>query len=210
MIYPQYGRPDYLSPEEHDHVRALYAALVTLADRWLGHLLDKLAVTGLDEHTLVLHLTDHGHLFGDHQLQGKPGGPLGRLYEPTVHIPLLVRHPQGVGAGTRVPGLAQHVDILPTVLDFLGAPIPEGVEGHSLWPLIRGEQARVRDTAYSGRFPNELAAALGLSRNRAQQAAAFDGAAGIATPSGASGLPGLRALPPLPGAPRTPRAWWSP
>jgi arylsulfatase A-like enzyme len=189
VIYPQYGRPDYLSPEEHDHVRALYAALVTLADRWLGHLLDKLAVTGLDRHTLVLHLTDHGHLFGDHQLQGKPGGPLGRLYEPTVHIPLLVRHPQGVGAGTRVPGLAQHVDILPTVLDFLGAPIPEGVEGHSLWPLIRGEQARVRDTAYSGRFPNELAAALGLSRNRAQQAAAFDGAAGIATSPGASGAP---------------------
>jgi arylsulfatase A-like enzyme len=183
VIYPQYGRPDYLSPEEHDHVRALYAALVTLADRWLGHLLDKLAVTGLDEHTLVLHLTDHGHLFGDHQLQGKPGGPLGRLYEPTVHIPLLIRHPQGAGAGTRVPGLAQHVDILPTVLDFLGAPIPEGVEGHSLWPLIRGEQERVREAAFSGRFPNELAAVLGLSRNRAQQAATFDGAAGI--PSGA-------------------------
>ena len=47
----------------------------------------------------------------------------------------------------------------------------------------------MRDTAYSGRFPNELARTLGLSRNRAQQAAAFDGAAGIATPSGDPGRP---------------------
>ena len=94
VIYPQYGRPDYLSPDEHNHVRALYAALVTLSDRWLGHLLDKLDVLGLSENTLVIHLTDHGHLFGDHDLQGKPGGTLGRLYEPSIRIPMMIRHPQ--------------------------------------------------------------------------------------------------------------------
>lgn len=179
VIYPQYGRPDFLSPPEHNHVRALYAALVTLADRWLGHLLDKLDVVGLSEHTALVHVTDHGHLFGDHDLQGKPGGPLGKLYEPTVHIPLMIRHPQGVGAGRRVPGIAQHVDLLPTVLEALGAPVPEGVEGHSLWPLIRGERSSVRQHAFSGRYPNELAALLGQSRNRASQAATFDGAAGM-------------------------------
>jgi arylsulfatase A-like enzyme len=183
VIYPQYGRPDYFTPEEHNHVRALYAALVTLADRWLGHLLDKLDVVGLSENTLVVHLTDHGHLFGEHKLQGKPGGPLGNLYEPTVRIPLMIRHPQGVGAGTRVRGLAQHVDVLPTVLEALDAPVPDNLEGRSLWPLIRGEQERVREHAFSGRFPNELAALLGAGRNRAAQAAAFDGAAGVGTTS---------------------------
>jgi arylsulfatase A-like enzyme len=186
IIYPQYGRPDYISPAEHNHVRALYASLVTLADRWLGHLLDKLDVVGLAEHTLVVHLTDHGHLFGEHHLQGKPGGPLGNLYEPTIRIPLMIRHPQGLGAGTRVPGIAQHVDLLPTVLEFLGVPDEAGaseqIEGHSLWPLIRGQRRRVREHAFSGRFPNELAAALGMGRNRAGQAAAFDGAAGMGTP----------------------------
>jgi arylsulfatase A-like enzyme len=183
VIYPQYGRLDYLSPEEHNHVRALYASLVTLSDRWLGHLLDKLDVTGLSENTMVIHLTDHGHLFGDHELQGKPGGPLGKLYEPTVHIPLMIRHPQGAGAGQRVPGLAQHVDVLPTVLDFLQVPSPEGVEGRSLLPLMRGEAETVRTHAFSGRFPNELAAVLGQSRNRAAQAAVFDGAAGMGAAS---------------------------
>ena len=183
VIYPQYGRPDYLSLEEHNHIRALYASLVTLSDRWLGHLLDKLDVTGLSENTMVLHMTDHGHLFGDHELQGKPGGPLGKLYEPTVHIPLMIRHPQGVGAGQRVPGLAQHVDVLPTVLDFLGVPSPEGVEGHSLLPLVRGEADSVRKHAFSGRHPNELAALLGQSSNRARQAAVFDGAAGMGAAS---------------------------
>jgi arylsulfatase A-like enzyme len=183
VIYPQYGRPDYLATDEHDHVRALYASLVTLADRWLGHLLEKLNVLGLREHTLVIHLTDHGHLFGDHQLQGKPGGPLGNLYEPTIRIPLMIRHPQGLGAGQRIRGLVQHVDLLPTILEFLGAPAPEGVEGKSLWPLIRGERARVREFAFSGRYPNALAAAHGRGRGRAAQAAVFDGAAGFGAPS---------------------------
>jgi arylsulfatase A-like enzyme len=183
IIYPQYGRPDYFSPEEHNHVRALYASLVTLSDRWLGHLLDKLEVVGLSDHTMVVHLTDHGHLFGEHDLQGKPGGPLGKLYEPTIRIPLMIRHPHGIGAGTRVQGLAQHVDLLPTVLEFLDIPTPQEIDGRSLWPIIRGERDRIRDHSFSGRYPNELAAVLGQGRNRAQQVAAFDGAAGIGAPS---------------------------
>ncbi|MBI3973539.1 MAG: sulfatase [Chloroflexi bacterium] len=179
IIYPQYGRPSYFPPEEHNHVRALYAALVALADRWLGHLLDKLDVVGLSDNTLVIHLTDHGHLFGEHDLQGKPGGPLGTLYEPTLRIPLMIRHPAGIGAGQRVSGLAQHVDLLPTLLEFLGVPAPAGTDGHSLWPLVRGEQERIRDHAFSGRYPNALA----HSREEARRVAVFDGAAGVETGS---------------------------
>lgn len=183
VIYPQYGRPDYLSPEEHNHVRALYASLVTLADRWIGHLLDKLDVVRLAENTLVVFLTDHGHLFGEHDLQGKPGGALGRLYEPTVRIPLMIRHPGGIGAGERIGALTQHVDLLPTILEFLGVEPPDGLDGRSLWPLIKGEVPRIRDHAFSGRYPNELAAVLGQGRNRAAQVAVFDGAAGLGTAS---------------------------
>src|SRR5579859_2195804 len=80
IIYPRYGRADYMSPAEQNHVRALYAALVTAVDRWLGCLLDKLETLRLDRNTLLVFLSDHGHLFGDHELQGKPTGPYGRLY----------------------------------------------------------------------------------------------------------------------------------
>jgi arylsulfatase A-like enzyme len=180
VIYPRYGRGDYMSDAERNHVRALYAALVTLCDRWIGRLLEKIEALGLDRNTLVMFTTDHGHLFGDHDLQGKPTGPLGKLYEPTTRIPLMIRHPEGVGAGTRVPGIAQHPDLLPTILDFLGVDTPPGVVGQSLWPLIRGEQPRLRDAAVSGRYSAavDVFRSSGRAAGVARDAAAFDGTAG--------------------------------
>lgn len=176
-IYPRYGRADALTDAERNDVRAHYAALVTLTDRRIGRLLDTLEATGLHRNTLVVFLSDHGHLFGDHGLQGKPTGPLGTLYEVTTRVPLLIRHPEGVGAGTRVGGIAQHPDLLPTVLEYLGLPVPDGVHGKSLWPLIRGEAADVRDFAVSGRFSRDVSQLVGGAW-RASDAAAFDGAAG--------------------------------
>lgn len=178
IIYPRYGRADYMTGSERDFVRASYAALAALVDRWTGRLLDKLAEVGLAENTLVVFLSDHGHLFGDHTLQGKPSGPLGKLYEVTTRVPLLVRHPHGVGAGTRVQGIAQHSDVLPTVLEFLDVPVPDGVHGRSLWPLIRGETESIRDFAVSGRY-----APLAVAGQSARKvdAASFDGQAGLQT-----------------------------
>jgi arylsulfatase A-like enzyme len=178
IIYPRYGRADYMNDAERDFVRASYAALATLVDRWVGRLLDKLSEVGLDDNTLVVFVSDHGHLFGEHELQGKPSGPLGKLYEVTTRVPLLVRHPEGLGAGTRVQGIAQHTDLLPTVLDFLDVPTPDGVHGRSLWPLIRGEVESVREFAVSGRHA-PLAVAGQLAR--AVDAASFDGQAGLQT-----------------------------
>ena len=54
---------------------------------------------GLFEDTLVIWTTDHGHLFGEHSLEGKPGGQLGNLYEITTRIPLMAYHPDGIGQG---------------------------------------------------------------------------------------------------------------
>jgi arylsulfatase A-like enzyme len=182
IIYPPYGRPGYMTPEEQNHVRASYAGLVTLTDRWIGHLLDKLRETGLDRNTLVIFLSDHGHLFGDHDLQGKPTGPLGKLYETTVRCPLLIRHPDGLGAGTRVEGIVQHPDILPTILEALEIPVPDTVHGRSVWPLIRGEASDIREHAVSGRFSHLIDTGKGTSLRR-PDAADFDGAAGIASPA---------------------------
>lgn len=177
LIVPRYGRPDYMSAAEHDHVRALYAAQVTLVDRWVGRFLEKVEALGLHQNSLIVYLSDHGHLFTEHGLQGKPTGPLGMLYEVTTRVPLLIRHPAGMGAGERIPGLAQHPDILPTVLDFLDIPAPPSVQGQSLLPLMAGTRRQVRAEAYSGRYAR--GAGLPLVRARQEAAQAFDGWAGL-------------------------------
>jgi arylsulfatase A-like enzyme len=179
VIYPRYGRGSYMSDAELAFVRASYAALVTAADRWIGNLLAKITAVGLDENTMIVFLSDHGHLFGDHELQGKPTGQLGRLYEVTTRVPMMIRHPEGIGAGTRVEGIAQHPDLLPTILEFFELPTPSDIHGLSLWPLIRGERNAIREFAVSGRHSQNTG---GSAASRVSTAGAFDGAAGLETP----------------------------
>jgi arylsulfatase A-like enzyme len=177
IIFPQYGHCDYMTPQELNHVRALYAGEVSMVDTWVGYLLDTVERLGLLDRTLIVHMTDHGHLFGDHGLEGKPGGQLGTLYEPITHIPLMIRHPDGLGAGQRVQPIVQPPDILPTLLEFLDVPIPETVQAKSVWPLVRGEVDRLHDYAFCGRYP--------LGTMYSYTAATFDGWAGpdrIASP----------------------------
>jgi len=170
IIYPEYGRCDYMSTDELNHVRALYAGEVTMVDTWIGCLLDTVERLGLDDRTMILHMSDHGHLFGDHDLEGKPGGQLGLLFEPTTRIPLMIRHPDGLGAGERIQSIVQPPDILPTILDLLGVPVPSTIQGKSIWPMIRGETDRIHHHAFSGRYAVGLVVA-GVAQR-------FDGFAG--------------------------------
>ena len=160
FLYPEYGRPTYMTEEERNHLRALYAGNVTLTDRWLGMFFDMTERLGLFRDTMIIWMSDHGHLFGDHDLQGKPGAELGRLYEVTARIPLLVYHPEGLGAGQRISGLVQPPDLLPSMLDFLGKPIPDQIQGKSFWPLVVGETWD-REYAFSSRFPPAAGAPVG-------------------------------------------------
>ncbi|MCH7733620.1 MAG: sulfatase [Chloroflexi bacterium] len=172
VYYPPYGRANFLDDAERAYVKALYAGLVTQVDRWVGRILETLERLQLDKNTLVLQLTDHGHLFGEHDLEGKPGGQLGNLYETTTRVPMMMRHPDGLGAGKRIQGLAQPVDVLPTILEFLGvdpkkksdgesgqildfgaAGGEQEIHGRSLWPMVQSEAGSIRDHVVSGRFP---------------------------------------------------------
>jgi arylsulfatase A-like enzyme len=163
--YPQYGRITYMTEEEHRDVKALYAGQVTLVDRWVGRFFELAERLGLFKNTLMIWTTDHGHLFGEHGLQGKPGAELGRLYEETTRIPLLVTHPGGLGAGQRIGGIVQPIDLMPSILEFMGLPVPEGIDGASFWPLVRGESTALREHAFSNRYPAVVGAG----------GAAFDG-----------------------------------
>jgi arylsulfatase A-like enzyme len=151
VIYPVYGHADYLTEAERDRVRARYAAAVSMVDRGVGELLDALDRFGLADDTVVIVTSDHGHLFGEHGLQGKPTGIHGRLYEESIHTPLLVRDPSG--GPDRIDALTQPPDLPPTVLEYLDSPVPDSMQGRSLRPLLRGEGDAPRDYAITGRFP---------------------------------------------------------
>ena len=167
IIYPRYGHWEYMSSSELRRVRALYAGEVTMVDAWFGYLLETVERLGLKENTMIIFTSDHGHLFGEHGLEGKPGGMLGRLYEITTRIPLIIWHPEGYGAGEKFDLITQPPDLLPTILDFMEIPIPKTVNGRSLIPAMKGEEEQIREFAVSARFPG-----------RSTEAAVFDGWAG--------------------------------
>lgn len=156
IIYPAYGHSDYMTDEEMKQVRALYAGEVTMVDTSMGRLMETLQRLNILDTTLVIFTSDHGHLFGEHGLQGKPGGVLGRLYEETTRIPLIIRHPENRNNGNRIRGLTQPPDIMPTILDYFGYEIPRTVHGKSLTTLITGKEKEIRMYAFSGRYTQQV------------------------------------------------------
>jgi arylsulfatase A-like enzyme len=155
VVWPTYGDAGYMTPEELNHVRALYAGKVTMVDRWLGYLMDHIKQLGLFANTTIVVATDHGCLLGDQNQVGKPwlsnGDP--NLYEAISHVPLFVYTP-GCKGGTSLPQMVQLVDICPTILDSCGVKAPANLHGRSLLKLARdGEDPEWhREYACFGRF----------------------------------------------------------
>lgn len=158
-----YGDPDYDGPEiatvdyrsaaylsraEIERLQAIYKAAVTMVDAWVGHLLDGLRERGLDESTVVGLVSDHGVLLGEHNWTGKGDY---RLHPELIHVPLLLRDPDGHGAGESSDYFANTIDLPPTLMSMAGAQPAERFEGTDLSPILRGERAHVsRPFSYGG------------------------------------------------------------
>ena len=118
-----------------------YYALISSMDHDIGRLLDALDEMSLTDNTIVVFSSDQGIAIGSHGLMGKQN-----VYEDTMKVPLLFAGP-GIRKG-QSDALAYIHDIFPTVCDLLGAPGPEKIDGLSLAGVIRGRNAKVRDTAF--------------------------------------------------------------
>lgn len=128
--------PRDLDPETQVEVRAVYYGLITELDHHIGRLLDHLDATGQTGDTLILVTADHGEMLGDHHLFGKEG-----WYDQAFHVPLIVRDPDPAAAGGRgrvVEAFTEHVDLMPTILDWLGVAVPRACDGRSLRPFLAG------------------------------------------------------------------------
>jgi arylsulfatase A-like enzyme len=119
---------------DRQRVIDLYDAELHGSDRLVGRVLDTLAARGLDRRTIVVFTSDHGEELFDH-------GWLSHghtLYDELLHVPLMVRFPGG--APRRVERQVRTMDLMPTLLEALAVPPPEGIAGVSLMPLVRGEE----------------------------------------------------------------------
>ncbi len=123
-----------LSAEEIEFLRTLYRREVESVDERVGFLLEALRRSGAADHTVVIFTSDHGEAFGDHGefLHGVA------LYTELVHVPLLIAGP-GVEPGRRISRPVSHVDLVPTLAEWLGVDGFSGTPGRSLQGLLRGQ-----------------------------------------------------------------------
>ncbi len=130
-----------------EYPKALYDGSVAYLDACLGELFAALERLGLAEDTLVVVTADHGEELDEHALWFDHHG----LYDTNLHIPLILRWPQGLPAGRRVLGQVQILDVAPTVLDLAGFPeVPssQAMVGCSQARAARGEEPPEPRPAY--------------------------------------------------------------
>lgn len=115
---------------------ALYEGEVSYTDHELGRLIDALRARGVLDRTILVIVADHGESMTEHEYYF---GHSHFLYEPSLHVPLIVRHPATVPAGLVVTDPVSLVDIYGTILDLAGvAPEPGAGDGRNLVPLLTG------------------------------------------------------------------------
>lgn len=158
---PLYDWPDYGvvkdDPRAIAHIRTCYAALLTMTDRWLGRLWDKLDQYDLWKDSIVVLTTDHGTMLGEHDYWMKNEMP---VYNEIARIPLIVHLPGSPRAGSGTSALTQTTDLMPTFLDYYGAPPPPHLHGTSLRPVLE-DDTLVHDSIIYGYFGKALNATDG-------------------------------------------------
>jgi len=124
-------------------IRGYYAA-ASYTDAQVGKVLNELDRLGLREKTVVVLWGDHGWQLGEHGLWCKHTN-----FEEATHAPLIFRAPHQKNRGAKTDALAEFVDIYPTLCDLAGLPIPEGLEGISLAPVIENPNRPWKKAAFS-------------------------------------------------------------
>ena len=188
QVISGYADTTTMPPHLLRRTQANYSGLVTMCDRWFGHLYETMRTLGLLDNTLLIVTTDHGHCIGDANYIGKRGYPASRAVND---VPIIIRHPEGVGAGKRSDLLVNHTDITALILEFAGVKPQQPLDGASFWnqalnggPALRdhvtiawGSAVTVIDDSWwlnikidgTGGFLHDLKADPSLSTNVADQ-----------------------------------------
>ncbi len=128
------------TPEIREDMAGFKASARSL-DHGVGLVLNALDSAGMSDNTLVIFTTDHGMPF--------PGAKA-TLYDRGLGVDLILRGPFPFHGGRVMDSLVSHIDIFPTVCDFLGVSTPDFLQGVSLMPLLHGQVESVRDEIFAG------------------------------------------------------------
>lgn len=130
------GKVKDLSDDAVAQLRATYYGMVSEVDDQIGRLVAQLKQWNLYQETLIVVTSDHGEMLGDHFMLGKNG-----YFDEAFHVPLIVRDPLPAADATRgrqFDGFSEAVDVMPTVLEWIGVASPRQCDGRSLLEACRG------------------------------------------------------------------------
>lgn len=141
------GKRAYIDDEQMLRVMsAAYYGAIAHIDQQIGRLLGELEKLGMADNTIVLFTADHGNMLGDRGRFFK-----GIMYEGSSHVPLIWRGVKGAAEnkGAVIDKVVENTDLLPTILESAGLPVPERVQGRSFLKLARGQDPQWKDRCYS-------------------------------------------------------------
>jgi arylsulfatase A-like enzyme len=129
------NRTEYADPDLIKYMISDYYGIVTEIDHWVGEIMKKLDELGIADNTMIVFTSDHGEMLGAHGMREK-----NVFYEESSHIPLLISNPGDIPSKTTVDGYVSHIDLFPTIMDYLGVTGQES-QGTTLRGLIEGTDA---------------------------------------------------------------------
>ena len=124
-----------MTDRDKQEITAAYYAMVELIDKQVGRMVSALEETGQLENTIVIFMSDHGEMLGDHGFYLK--GP--HFYDEAVRVPLVFSWKDRFQADLRADCLMELIDIAPTLLEASGLEIPEYIQGRTLLPILLGQ-----------------------------------------------------------------------
>jgi arylsulfatase A-like enzyme len=143
--WPAYKEVD-VTPEQLQHLRYEYAALLSMCDEYLGKVLDIMDEQDMWKDTMLIVNTDHGFLLGEHGRTGKSNMP---WYNEIAHTPLFIWDPRCGRKGERCDCLVQTIDLGPTLLDLFGLDLTPDMLGRPLKGAVASDEP-VRDACVFG------------------------------------------------------------
>ena len=134
-----------INEADQQHIINTYDAEIRSMDDSFGQLMNYLKKKNLYDNTMIIFTSDHGEEFGEHGVWGMHSHT---LYNEQLHVPLIVKFPRSRYGNRKVNQLVRSIDILPTVVDYLGDKMPQQFEGYSLMPFVTGRENRRRVFCY--------------------------------------------------------------